>query len=329
MVGFDYVIVGAAAAGCVLASRLSEHPDNQVLLLGYGGGDTNLVLYVPLGFYFTSRSLASGAASPASRSPPGREGRGEQGQAERDDDRSRGPLYGTERDPGAAVRRAGRRGGSELEQAQRVGVAAAEPVTERGGGDHACSEGGALGSDGPLQRADGSAQVTVDRRQRCNHYYERVEVTMKYERGRHDGERRRVVRVCGLCVAAIRACHTHPAASSTRPALRADRSDRRPGSLASGQPPGRLPPAGPAGRGRRQLHSSAWTGQVRLAVAQLIREFTHTPGILPATLPALPPRQAALQETSMQVTRDVADDRTPATSRELAAAAFAVGRREA
>jgi choline dehydrogenase-like flavoprotein len=38
MVDFDYVMVGAGAAGCVLANRLSEDPDSQVPLLDYGGG---------------------------------------------------------------------------------------------------------------------------------------------------------------------------------------------------------------------------------------------------------------------------------------------------
>src|SRR5580704_8500128 len=52
---FDYVIVGAGAAGCVLASRLSQDAKNQVLLLEYGGGDKNPVIYVPKGFYFTLR----------------------------------------------------------------------------------------------------------------------------------------------------------------------------------------------------------------------------------------------------------------------------------
>jgi len=55
MVDFDYVIVGAGAAGCVMASRLSEDPGNQVLLLEYGGRDANPLLYVPEGFYFTLR----------------------------------------------------------------------------------------------------------------------------------------------------------------------------------------------------------------------------------------------------------------------------------
>jgi choline dehydrogenase len=44
MVGFDYVIAGAGAVGCTLASRLPDDPDNQVLLLEHGGGNTNPML---------------------------------------------------------------------------------------------------------------------------------------------------------------------------------------------------------------------------------------------------------------------------------------------
>ena len=47
---FDYVIVGAGSAGCVLANRLSADPRNRVLLLEAGGEDTNPWVHVPLGY---------------------------------------------------------------------------------------------------------------------------------------------------------------------------------------------------------------------------------------------------------------------------------------
>lgn len=44
---FDYIIVGAGSAGCVLANRLTEDPDNQVLLLEAGPEDKALSLKIP------------------------------------------------------------------------------------------------------------------------------------------------------------------------------------------------------------------------------------------------------------------------------------------
>jgi len=47
---FDYLIVGAGAAGCVLAHRLSEDPTVQVCLLEAGGPDTSVLIHAPMGF---------------------------------------------------------------------------------------------------------------------------------------------------------------------------------------------------------------------------------------------------------------------------------------
>ena len=46
---FDYLVVGAGAAGCVVASRLSEDPDVSVCLLEAGGRDTNPLIHIPAG----------------------------------------------------------------------------------------------------------------------------------------------------------------------------------------------------------------------------------------------------------------------------------------
>ena len=47
---FDYVIIGGGAAGCVLASRLSEDPAVQVCLLEAGGPDSSVLIHAPMGF---------------------------------------------------------------------------------------------------------------------------------------------------------------------------------------------------------------------------------------------------------------------------------------
>ncbi|HEV8647424.1 MAG TPA: GMC family oxidoreductase N-terminal domain-containing protein [Burkholderiales bacterium] len=50
---FDYVIVGAGSAGCLLANRLSADPDVRVLLLEAGGKDDYFWIHVPVGYLYT------------------------------------------------------------------------------------------------------------------------------------------------------------------------------------------------------------------------------------------------------------------------------------
>ena len=48
---FDYIIVGAGSAGCVLADRLSEDGDAAVLLIEAGPADSSPFIHMPVGFY--------------------------------------------------------------------------------------------------------------------------------------------------------------------------------------------------------------------------------------------------------------------------------------
>jgi choline dehydrogenase len=50
---FDFIIVGAGSAGCLLANRLSANPDHRVLLIEAGGKDNLFWIKVPVGYLYT------------------------------------------------------------------------------------------------------------------------------------------------------------------------------------------------------------------------------------------------------------------------------------
>jgi choline dehydrogenase-like flavoprotein len=49
---FDYVVIGAGSAGCVLANRLSRNPKTRVLVLEAGGRDDWIWFHIPVGYLF-------------------------------------------------------------------------------------------------------------------------------------------------------------------------------------------------------------------------------------------------------------------------------------
>ncbi len=49
---FDYIVIGAGTAGCILANRLSADPRNRVLVLEGGGYDNWIWFHIPVGYLF-------------------------------------------------------------------------------------------------------------------------------------------------------------------------------------------------------------------------------------------------------------------------------------